>query len=137
MDKKLSLVEHFGELRKHIIICLVAVIICGVFCFFYVDSILSILSKPVGNLVFLNRAYHRAFLHFLCYEVQAYTLKFFLLFLLQFYYQFLNYFDIMYCLNSKDSVDIERFSNGINMNAFLSSLISLKLYDVYDFSFSK
>jgi len=56
MDKKLSLVEHFGELRKHIIICLVAVIICGVFCFFYVDSILSILSKPVGNLVFLKPA---------------------------------------------------------------------------------
>ncbi|MFN3966524.1 MAG: twin-arginine translocase subunit TatC, partial [Endomicrobiia bacterium] len=54
MDKELSLVEHLEELRRRLIICLVAVFICGVFCYFYIDKILFILSKPVGKFVFLK-----------------------------------------------------------------------------------
>jgi len=51
---KLTLVQHLEELRKRIIICLATIFIAGFFCFFYADNILSILSKPVGKLVFLK-----------------------------------------------------------------------------------
>lgn len=49
-----TLVQHLEELRKRIIICLIIVFIIGFFCFFYVDNILLILSKPVGKLIFLK-----------------------------------------------------------------------------------
>lgn len=54
MQEKLTLVQHLEELRKRIIICLIATLIISLFCFFYVDNILLILSKPVGRLVFLK-----------------------------------------------------------------------------------
>lgn len=54
MDNKLTIVEHLEELRKRIIICLITVFIVGFFCFFYIDNILLILSKPVGKLIFLK-----------------------------------------------------------------------------------
>jgi sec-independent protein translocase protein TatC len=52
MDKELSLVEHLEELRRCIIICLIAIFICGFFCYFYSDEILMLLSRPVGKLIF-------------------------------------------------------------------------------------
>ncbi|MDO8734970.1 MAG: twin-arginine translocase subunit TatC [Elusimicrobiota bacterium] len=54
MQEKLTLVQHLEELRKRIIICLIVVFACGIFCFFYTDKILSILSNPVGKLIFLK-----------------------------------------------------------------------------------
>lgn len=54
MQEKLTLVQHLEELRKRIIICLITTFIISIFCFFYVDNILSILSKPAGKLVFLK-----------------------------------------------------------------------------------
>ena len=54
MEQKFTLVQHLEELRKRIIICLIVVFVCGIFCFFYTDEILSILSKPVCKLVFLK-----------------------------------------------------------------------------------
>ena len=54
MEQKFTLVQHLEELRKRIIICLIVVFVCGIFCFFYTDKILAILSNPVGKLVFLK-----------------------------------------------------------------------------------
>lgn len=53
MDKKLSFLEHVEELRARILKSLVFVIIasCGVYS--YSDSIISILAKHVGGLVFI------------------------------------------------------------------------------------
>lgn len=56
VDKSLTLVEHLSELRKRLIVCLITIFLCGIFCFFYTDKILSILSDPVGKLVFLKPA---------------------------------------------------------------------------------
>lgn len=52
--QKLTLVQHLEELRKRLIICLITIFVVGFFCFFYTDNILSILSKPIGKLVFLK-----------------------------------------------------------------------------------
>jgi sec-independent protein translocase protein TatC len=50
----LTLVQHLEELRRRIIICLVAIFVCGIFCFFYSDKILAVLSKPIGKFVFIK-----------------------------------------------------------------------------------
>ncbi len=50
----LTLIEHLEELRRRIIICLIAVFVCSIVCYFYVDKILFILSRPVNKLVFLK-----------------------------------------------------------------------------------
>ncbi|MDD5686531.1 MAG: twin-arginine translocase subunit TatC [Elusimicrobia bacterium] len=54
MEQNLTLVEHLTELRKRIIVCLMTIFICGVFCFYYSDKILLVLSKQIGHLVFLK-----------------------------------------------------------------------------------
>ncbi|OGS24420.1 MAG: twin arginine-targeting protein translocase TatC, partial [Elusimicrobia bacterium RIFOXYB2_FULL_48_7] len=56
MNNELTLVEHLEELRKRIIICLVAALVCTIACYFYVDKILLLVAAPVGHLVFLKPA---------------------------------------------------------------------------------
>ncbi|OGS17815.1 MAG: twin arginine-targeting protein translocase TatC, partial [Elusimicrobia bacterium RIFOXYA2_FULL_40_6] len=53
MNTELTLVEHLEELRKRIIICLIAAGVCGLASYLYVDKILLLISKPAGHLVFL------------------------------------------------------------------------------------
>jgi len=51
----LTLIQHLEELRKRIIICLVAIFVCALLCYFYSDKILMILSRPAaGKFVFLK-----------------------------------------------------------------------------------
>ncbi|HDP69340.1 MAG TPA: twin-arginine translocase subunit TatC [Actinobacteria bacterium] len=55
-DKKMSILDHLDELRKRIIVSVIAVIIGVGICFFYAYDILEILLKPAGDLelVFLG-----------------------------------------------------------------------------------
>lgn len=48
--------EHLEELRKRIIVCLIAIFICGIISYFYADKILLVLSQPVGKLIFIKPA---------------------------------------------------------------------------------
>ena len=52
-DRRLPLVEHLEELRKRIIICLVSVFILALLSYFYAETILALLMKAVGELVFI------------------------------------------------------------------------------------
>jgi sec-independent protein translocase protein TatC len=52
-DEKLSLVDHLEELRKRLIICLLALLATSGFSYFYAERILSLIAKPVDKLVFL------------------------------------------------------------------------------------
>jgi len=52
-DAKLTLIEHLDELRIRIIKSIVVLILFFVLTFFYVESILGVLIRPVGRLVFI------------------------------------------------------------------------------------
>lgn len=54
MDKQLTLVEHLQELRLRIIKSVVFVIICSCAIYNFIDTLLPILVKPVGKLVFIT-----------------------------------------------------------------------------------
>lgn len=53
MDKKLTLLEHIEELRARILKSAVFLIVISCLVYAYVDTILSVLVKPVGKLVFI------------------------------------------------------------------------------------
>ncbi len=52
-DETLSLVGHLRELRKRLIICLLAVLLTSGLSYFYTKEILSLIAKSPGKLVFL------------------------------------------------------------------------------------
>jgi sec-independent protein translocase protein TatC len=53
--KKMSLIEHLEELRKRLIICIFAVLVCSIFSYIYSDKILDILKRPLSySLVFTS-----------------------------------------------------------------------------------
>jgi len=53
-DKKMSLVGHLEELRRRAIICILTVVACSLFSYFYSDKILAILKRPFPHsLVFI------------------------------------------------------------------------------------
>lgn len=52
-DEK-PVVEHLAELRLRLIKCLLAVACGMVFCYYYLDTILVVLTKPVGALIFIG-----------------------------------------------------------------------------------
>lgn len=52
-DEHLTLIGHLDELRKSIIKSIVFIIACSFIFYNYIDSILFILIKPVGKLVFI------------------------------------------------------------------------------------
>lgn len=49
-EEKQTIIEHLEELRKSIIISVIAIIIAAVFSFYYSEEILAILMKPLSNL---------------------------------------------------------------------------------------
>jgi len=54
-DRKMSLIDHLEELRKRFIICIVTVLACSIFSYFYSDKILAILKRPFPHsLVFIS-----------------------------------------------------------------------------------
>jgi len=54
-DRKMSLMDHLEELRKRFIICIVTVLACSIFSYFYSDKILAILKRPFPHsLVFIS-----------------------------------------------------------------------------------
>jgi len=56
-NEPLTFIQHLEELRRRIIVCLAVIFITGIFCFFYVDKILILLSKFTGGkLVFIKPA---------------------------------------------------------------------------------
>lgn len=52
----MSLVDHLQELRKRIIICLVAVGITSTGCYFYAAQLVHVITAPAGKLYFMNPA---------------------------------------------------------------------------------
>lgn len=52
----MSFVGHLEELRKRLLICLVALCAASVACYWYCDAFISFLTRPVGSLVFLAPA---------------------------------------------------------------------------------
>lgn len=53
-EKKLTLVEHLEELKGGVIKSVVFITACSFFVYYYVNSILPVLIKPVGKLVFIT-----------------------------------------------------------------------------------
>jgi len=53
-DRKMSLIGHMEELRRRLIICVLTVLACSIFNYFYSDKILAILKRPFPHsLVFI------------------------------------------------------------------------------------
>lgn len=52
-DRRLTLVEHLEELKIRVIKSIIFIIICSFFVYNYVNSILPVLTRPVGKLVFI------------------------------------------------------------------------------------
>jgi len=54
-ERKMSLIGHLEELRRRVIICILAVLACSLFSYFYSDKILAILKRPFPHsLVFIT-----------------------------------------------------------------------------------
>jgi sec-independent protein translocase protein TatC len=49
-EEKQTLIEHLEALRSSLIIALVAIIIAAVFCFYYSEAILAIVTLPLRSL---------------------------------------------------------------------------------------
>jgi len=53
-DRKMSLIDHLEELRRRLVICVLTVLACSIFSYFYSDKILAILKRPFPHsLVFI------------------------------------------------------------------------------------
>lgn len=53
-EKVMSLMDHLEDFRKRLIICGIAILLATLVSFLYVDQIRFILTRPVGDLVYLN-----------------------------------------------------------------------------------
>lgn len=54
--KEMSLIEHLEELRKRLIIMIVAVAIGSTACYFYAAELVHFITEPAGKLYYLNPA---------------------------------------------------------------------------------
>ncbi|MCL4463699.1 MAG: twin-arginine translocase subunit TatC [Firmicutes bacterium] len=52
--KVMSLMDHLEDFRKRLIICGIAVMLAALISFLYVDQIRLLLTRPIGELVYLN-----------------------------------------------------------------------------------
>ncbi|CUH93967.1 putative membrane protein [Propionispora sp. 2/2-37] len=53
---EMSLVDHLQELRRRIIVCLIAVAITSTASYFYAENLVKIIAAPAGKLYFMNPA---------------------------------------------------------------------------------
>ncbi len=52
--KSMSVIAHLEELRRRIIICIVAILIATAICYYYVDVIFQVLVAPAGKLYYMR-----------------------------------------------------------------------------------
>lgn len=50
---KLGILEHLGELRRRIVVSFIAIIVCSIISYRYIDKIVEIITKPAGKLEFI------------------------------------------------------------------------------------
>lgn len=50
----MTLLEHLEELRRRLIICAISLLLAGIVAYNFVDKILAYITKPVGQLVFIQ-----------------------------------------------------------------------------------
>lgn len=50
---KLGVLEHLGELRKRIVVSFIAIIVCSIISYRYIDKIVEIITRPAGKLEFI------------------------------------------------------------------------------------
>lgn len=49
-SKRMSFLDHLDELRRRLLVCIIAVLVGGAVCWFFAYQILDILTRPVGGL---------------------------------------------------------------------------------------
>ena len=49
-DKEMTLIEHLSELRSRLLKSLVALAVCTLLCWGFIDSIIGFLTAPASNL---------------------------------------------------------------------------------------
>lgn len=54
IDESMTLMSHFEELRKRLIISLIVIVACAVGIYAFVPKVLDHIAKPVGKLVFIS-----------------------------------------------------------------------------------
>jgi sec-independent protein translocase protein TatC len=53
---EMSLVDHLQELRRRLLIIIVAVMVAGIGCYFYAEQLIHIITAPAGKLYYMNPA---------------------------------------------------------------------------------
>ncbi|MBP1764812.1 MAG: tatC [Firmicutes bacterium] len=52
----MSLISHLQELRKRLIIMIIAVVVCSTACYFYATELVHLITAPAGKLYYMNPA---------------------------------------------------------------------------------
>lgn len=52
--EKIPFFQHFAELRKRVIFCLITVILASIISYFFVGKLLPFITRPIGKLVFIQ-----------------------------------------------------------------------------------
>lgn len=55
-DKEMTLIEHLSELRSRLLKSLVALAVCTLLCWGFIDSIIGFLTAPASNLYYMRPA---------------------------------------------------------------------------------
>ena len=53
-DKKATLIAHLEELRRRLLICIIACVLCGVVSYTFIDRILFLLTQFIDKVVFIS-----------------------------------------------------------------------------------
>ncbi len=53
-EGRLTFLDHCEELRKRLIKSLIAIAVCSLIFYYYIDTILAIIIKPIGSLIFTS-----------------------------------------------------------------------------------
>ncbi|PIU41243.1 MAG: twin-arginine translocase subunit TatC [Candidatus Omnitrophica bacterium CG07_land_8_20_14_0_80_42_15] len=53
-EKKATLIEHLEELRRRLLVCIIALVLCGVISYTYIDRILFLFTRFVDRVVFIS-----------------------------------------------------------------------------------
>jgi sec-independent protein translocase protein TatC len=53
-SEKMHITEHLEELRYRLIVCIISIVVCSIGGYFITPEIIGLLTKPVGELIFLK-----------------------------------------------------------------------------------